>query len=82
MVGKHTTYLFLSDYEDTFNVLHKHLLEILEEYIEDYNYCGLDIIQLMVINVKRLPDLEVYNINNLKLDKNLCILKLFFNSGA
>lgn len=71
MVGKHTTYLFLSDYEDTFNVLHKHLLEILEEYIEDYNYCGLDIIQLMVINVKRLPDLEVYNINNLKLDKNL-----------
>ena len=24
MVGKHTTYLFLSDYEDTFNLLHKH----------------------------------------------------------
>lgn len=71
MVGKHTTYLFLSDYEDTLNLLHKHLLEILDEYIEDYNYCGLDIIQLMVINVKRLPDLEVYNINNLKLDKNL-----------
>lgn len=71
MVGKHTTYLFLSDYEDTFNVLHKHLMESLGEYIEDYNYCGLDIIQLMVINVKRLPDLEVENINKLKLDKNL-----------
>lgn len=70
MGRKHITFLFLGDYEEILKRLHSDLVEIVEEYIQEYRYCGLDLIQLMTISIERLPDLEIENINKIKLDKN------------
>jgi len=71
MGGKHISYLFEGNYEDILKEVHNDLVSIVEDYVEDYDYCGLDLIQLMIISVKRLPELELENINKLKLDKKL-----------
>lgn len=71
MGGKHKIFMFNNvNYDEVLIILE--LIELIEEYIEDYNFCKIDIIQLIIINVDKLPELETgRNINLLRLNKEI-----------
>lgn len=72
MGGKHIPLVFESNnYEYNLKELHNLLTGVIEDYMEEYNYCGINLIMIMSIPLRKYPELELNNINHLKLDKDL-----------
>ncbi len=67
----HTTFYYNSplDFEEKFNTFYLEVKKIIEEFIKEYNDCEVLYIQFMYITIKSFPDLEIKDINNLKLNK-------------
>ena len=67
------------------DLLYQTVLKKIESFISEYDYCEVLYIQLMFITIKSFPELELKNINKLKLNKELIKIgeaKRYFNDSV
>lgn len=71
-VGSHSSFYFdPKRFDEIFDLCVNDILKKIKYYLENYEYIEINLFQLSIVNIGRLPDLLEKNINNLKIEKKL-----------